>query len=228
MTARTEVGSVNVAELILCDVSKMALLSHFPRTELFQGDQKLGGPQVRDWAEWQKPYVNGVVLIWPPAEIRSYINPLREKYDSKSQSYSEAHVSLTPPFRNPPTDHDWQTLESAAKQFASFDITLGPAEGWLSQSVIYLEVRPVEQLLKLRDGLLETQLFGEPSFRSFVPHMTITEGLSGIPVTAELLVMLHKTIQVRSFYCDHLTYLRPDASFSFRAERSIALGRWKL
>jgi hypothetical protein len=183
---------------------------------------------VRDWAEWQKPYVNGVVLIWPPADIRSYVNPLRQQHDPVSQSYCEAHVSLTPPFRTPPTDQDWQMLESAAKQFASFDTTLGPPRGWLARSVICLDVRPAAHLQKLRDGLLATGLFEEPAFEIFAPHMTITEGLSGIPVTAELLTMLGNIVEERSFHCDHLTYARPDASFRFKAERPIALGPGKI
>ena len=183
---------------------------------------------MRDWAEWQKSYLHGVLLIWPPAEIRAHMNWLREKYDPVSQSYCEAHVSLTPPFRKQPSEQDWQAVESVLKKFAAIDITLGPTNAWLAQSVIYLEVRPVEDLEKLRDALLATGLFAQPSFQSFVPHLTITEGLSDVPVTAELLAALENSIPQRAFRCDHLTYAKPNGSFCFTAERSIMLGPRKV
>jgi 2'-5' RNA ligase len=180
---------------------------------------------MHDWAEWQKAYLNGVVLIWPPADIRSTINSLRARYDPVSHSYCEAHISLTTPFVRAPSRNDWRAVQEAAAEFAPFDISIGPISSWLGQSVIYLEVRPYDHLEKLREALLATKLFASSPFKEFVPHMTITEGLSGLPVSEQLVAELQNTVKGGSFRCDHLTYVQPDQHFHFKVERLIELSK---
>ncbi|MGH6815131.1 MAG: 2'-5' RNA ligase family protein, partial [Hyphomicrobiaceae bacterium] len=175
--------------------------------------------------EWLKSYRHGVVPIGPPDEVRSPMNALPERYDPVSQSHCEAHISLTPPFLHAPTEPNWHAIERAVEPFEPFDIALGPVNGWLSQSVIYLEVRPAADLECLNEALLATRLFAEPQFKTFVPHLTITEGFSSIPVTDDLFDTLKKAVAARSFYCDRLAYVRPDENFRFWIERTIVLGR---
>jgi hypothetical protein len=96
---------------------------------------------MEDWSDWQKSYLNGVLLIMPPADIAAIVNPLRETYDPISQSYCTAHISLTPTFRSAPDETAWQALSRIAGGFPCIDIVLGPPKGWLHQSVIYLNVQ---------------------------------------------------------------------------------------
>ena len=53
--------------------------------------------EIRHWEEWQKRYRFGVLLILPPNPPMAQVNALRAKYDPRSQSYCDAHISLTVP-----------------------------------------------------------------------------------------------------------------------------------
>jgi 2'-5' RNA ligase len=179
--------------------------------------------EMNGWAEWQKEYSHGVVLIWPPDEIRSQINALRARYDPVSQSCAEAHVSLTPPFLHAPSEQDWVKLRRVAAGHTRFDIAFGPVSAF-GLSVIYLEVHPLERLEDLRSSLLATGLFARALHKDFVPHMTITEGLSSVPVSQDLLAELRRSTTGGSFHCDRLAYIRPDQNFHFEVERFLELG----
>jgi 2'-5' RNA ligase len=178
---------------------------------------------MNGWAEWQRDYAHGVVLIWPPDEIRSRINALRAKYDPVSQSYAEAHVSLTPPFLHAPSEENWVKLRRAAASHAPFDVAFGPVNAF-ALSVIYLEVHPFQRLDDLRSSLLATGLFARALHKNFVPHMTITEGLSSVPVSQDLLTDLRRSTRGGCFHCDRLAYIRPDRNFHFEVERFLELG----
>ena len=177
---------------------------------------------MQHWSEWQKSYAHGVILIWPPDDVRSRINPLRATYDPVSQSCCEAHISLTPPFRRQPSEQDWQAVHQALARHAPLDITYGPVNSF-ALDVIYLEIHPFEPLAALRDALLATGLFAAPAHADFVPHMTITEGLSSIPITAELLGKLRATVAGGTFRCSDLAYMRPNEDFHFKLTRRAAL-----
>jgi 2'-5' RNA ligase len=176
-----------------------------------------------DGFEWQKAYVHGVVLIWPSNDVRAQINPIRARYDPVSQSYCEAHISLTPPLLHVPVEGDWQLIEQAAACFAPFDINFGPVNSF-GLSVIYLEVHPADRLAELRDALLATRLFANSDL-NFVPHLTLTEGLSDMPVSQRLLDELQRAVPAGSFRCNHLVHIRPDQNFHFTVQRRIEFGK---
>jgi 2'-5' RNA ligase len=102
------------------------------------------------------------------------------------------------------------------------DITYGPVNSF-GLDVIYLEIHPFEPLAALRDALLATGLFAAPEHADFVPHMTITQGHSGIPITAELLDKLRATVAGGTFRLSDLAYIRPDENFHFTVRRSVVL-----
>lgn len=178
---------------------------------------------MQHWAEWQRAYVHGVILVWPPEDVRSRINPLRTIHDPVSQSACEAHISLTPPFRASPSEQDWQAIDRAIAQHPPMDITYGPVNSF-GLNVIYLEVHPFGALAALRNALLASGLFAAPEHATFVPHMTITEGLSGIQITTELLDGLRTTVAGGTFRLRDLAYIRPDKNFHFAVKRTVVLG----
>ena len=68
---------------------------------------------------WQREYRFGVLLIYPPDPPLLQVNALRAKYDPRSQSACDAHISLTIPLPRPPTGGQCLELESIASGIAT-------------------------------------------------------------------------------------------------------------
>ena len=49
------------------------------------------------WEKWQRDYQYGLILIMPPDEVAGRINPLRAKYDPKTDAFCPAHITLSDP-----------------------------------------------------------------------------------------------------------------------------------
>jgi hypothetical protein len=46
------------------------------------------------WEKWQRNYRLGLIVIMPPDEVASRINPLCAKYDPRTYAYCPAHITL--------------------------------------------------------------------------------------------------------------------------------------
>ncbi len=182
-------------------------------------------PPVGDWESWQTPYRYGALALWPPESVREPVNRWRERLDPKSHSYCEAHVTLTQPFKARVTDETLERLASLLADETPFEVTWGPLRSFLPSPVLWLEVQPRRHILALRRALHQTGLFdlSLPHTDGFVPHMTVTEGLSGAPVDEALHRALGPEFAGGTFVCDRIVLLRPDASFRFRVAEEIAL-----
>ncbi len=77
----------------------------------------------------------------------------------------------------------------------------------------------------MREALHETGHFNlaikHPE--NFIPHMTITEGLSGATVDEELLDKLQGESGKGSFWCEELALIVPDEDFRLRVARVLPL-----
>lgn len=177
------------------------------------------------WEDWQKPYQFGTLVIWPPKEIRKLVNMQREHIDPVSQSYCEAHISVTQPLIRKPNDDEWHDLETTISDFGSFDISYGPLNSFLPYPCIWYEIKPAEKVLNLRNLLHQTGFFNlamkHPE--NFIPHMTITEGLSGPEVNDDLLNTLQQESGRGSFKCQELAYIIPDKNFRFKVKKVLPL-----
>ncbi len=175
---------------------------------------------------WKKPYRHGTLVIRPPQVVRNYVNQWRQQYDPVSHSYAEAHITLTQPFRNPVGDRVLSEIESLLAPERPFEISYGPLRSFLPSPVLWLEVQPADRVLALRQKLHELGLFdlSLPHTEDFVPHMTVTEGLSGTPVDEELHRMLAARIADGSFLCSKIAFIQPDDDFRFQVIREIPLG----
>jgi len=164
-------------------------------------------------------------VIWPPSPIREQLNRLRQDFDPVSLEHAEAHITLTQPFKGPVTRGLMDQLVALLAREDSFAITYGPLRSWLPSPVLWLEVQPSERVLELRRKLHALGVFdlSLPHTEDFVPHMTITEGLSGPCVDDHLFNKLEGRVKVGSFKCTSVVYLRPDKQFRFRVEREIRL-----
>jgi len=179
------------------------------------------------WEDWQKPYEHGTIVIWPPDEVRAIVNAQRQANDPLSQSYCETHISVTQPLLREPSIEQWSMLEDVAHSKEPFKIRYGPLQSFLPYPCIWYQVEPAGKVLDLRSALHQTSLFNvemkHPA--NFIPHMTITEGLSGPDVTENLLVALQSESGCGRFTVRALAWIVPDSVFHFSIRRTLGLGR---
>lgn len=178
------------------------------------------------WEDWQKEYVHGAMVIWPPVEVREIVNRQRERYDPKSAAICETHITLTQPLLRQLEPLDWKEVEQIAGQFQPFEISYGPLKSFLPYPCIWYNIQPMDRVLEIREALHKTGFFNLslPHPEDFIPHMTITEELSGPKVTEELLVNLQAQSQPGKFTCSEITLIVPDNNFTFHARRQFPLG----
>jgi len=177
--------------------------------------------------DWQKDYQHGTLVIWPTGDAARVSNQLRMLHDPQTHEYCSAHITVTQPFRSPPTDHTWSLIDQIVQATPPFWIHVGPIEFFGQSSIVKFDVEPKSVINSLRQQLHATGLFNLtlPHTDGFTPHMTISE--SGLPAdgadatTVEVLNTLYETMQFRA---SRLTYIRPDPSFCFHEERSFAFG----
>jgi hypothetical protein len=55
-------------------------------------------PKGSSWLTWQRAYRYGLLVIVPPPEIASVLDPIRERLDPESAATFGAHITVTPPF----------------------------------------------------------------------------------------------------------------------------------
>ena len=179
------------------------------------------------WKEWQREYVHGTFVIWPPDGERARVNELRGRYDPVSQRVCDAHVTVTQPLRRAPSVDDWRRLAAVVAAVPAFRVDYGPLGTFLPYPCIWFAVQPVERVLSLRTTLHATGLFdlGSPHPERFLPHMTITEGMSGPPVDHALFEQLQATIEGGSFECTSLAHIVPDDDFRFAVAGRLPLRR---
>lgn len=177
--------------------------------------------------DWKKDFIYGTLLIWPSDSVRNSVNALRTKYDPESQQVCDAHITLTQPFLNQPSDEDWQEIHSVLAQHTSFDIHYGPIEVFGSSPVVKFDIVPKEKILALRNALHATQLFNLalPFTEGFIPHMTISEhGFSDLEEAKQAASTLNSSYQSGSFTCAEIAYVKPDDTFHFEEIRLLPLG----
>ena len=133
------------------------------------------------WEPWQHAYRHGTLAIWPPKVVRHSVNQWREQFDPTSHSYAEAHITVTQPFRRPVTQDVLDRVTAILHAEDEFELTYGPLRSFLPSPVLWLEVQPAQRVVELRRKLHSTGAFdlSLPHTEDYVPHMTITEGLSG-------------------------------------------------
>jgi 2'-5' RNA ligase len=178
------------------------------------------------WADWQKDYRLGILLVLPAEPVRSQINLLRAKYDPQSHEIAEAHISLTVPLRNEPNIGQWAELERIAARFEAFPISYGPLVPFLPKGGAALDIAPQAQLDRLRLALEASEVFaGAPPRRyPFWAHMTIAE-FASVETTHQLVRDLDGArTPTGQFFCDRVSYLVPDEEFRFVERRSLKLG----
>jgi len=181
---------------------------------------------MEGWANWQKRLEFGIFVIWPPDEIRMEINKLREEYDPVSQSYCEAHITLSTPLKKELNSADWSQLADICRRVEPFEIKYGPPKVFELKPVVYLAVFPESELKELYVTFLDICLFCDeppPPF-DFVPHMTISEfGVKTDEEAKKLKNRLEKISISGCFICDSVAFIKPDENFHFSIHKTLPL-----
>lgn len=181
---------------------------------------------VGDWTDWQRNYLPGLFVIWPPDALREAVNRLRAAYDPVSQLTIEAHITLSQPFLSMPTEKEWAVLAQIVAGFKPFEIRYGPVDTFFPSPVIYLAIQPQESVLALRQALHDTGLFNLtlPFTEGFVPHMTITEGRSQRPVDEQALAEIRAQAPSGTFLLSEIAHVVPDKHFHLESKKRLRLG----
>jgi 2'-5' RNA ligase len=176
------------------------------------------------WEPWMHGYRFGVILILPPEPLRSAVNQLRRAHDPRSQSYCEAHISLTVPLPRGPSIAEWEELISLAAGAETFEVRCGPLKHYLPHPGVCLEVAPQQSLDELRRTIESARVFRQspPRKYPFPAHMTIAEFVTA-EQTLGLMDQLAHSAPIGSFICDRLSYVVPDSSFRFQQQATLPL-----
>lgn len=180
---------------------------------------------VSAWETWQQEYRYGVLLIHPPDPLRAEVSALRARYDPRSQSYCDAHISLTIPLPRPLEEADWVDLESAAGTLAPIALSYGPLKHYLPYPGVCLDIRPQAELDRLLEALESASAFRDASPRRypFSAHMTIAEFIT-VEETERLMVELEELAPSGTFLCDAVSYAVPDDAMHFSERQRLRLG----
>ncbi len=180
------------------------------------------------WEDWQKEYKYGAFYIFPPTGIIEQIDELRKTYDSKSASYSQAHISLSESLRNPLSEEQLKELETALSKLETFTIHFGPLRSFPPNPGVTYAISPEDKFMQLRSVAHTTSLFNgvELKHKDVAPHMTIAEFIS-LEDTAKLLGKLKGNVPEGDFLCDHIEYRVPNKDFYFEQVLIIPFGTKK-
>lgn len=175
--------------------------------------------------EMQRVYACGTLVIWPPDEVREVVNFWRSRFDPQSQAICEAHITLTQPFLWEPDEHEFDLIKHVVASHRSFRIEYGPLNSFLPYPCVYLEVRPSEPILRLRDDLHHLGMFDltQPHTEGFVPHLSITDGYPDAEQSRLILAALERDAPRGTFICARASYIRPDDDYHFKIERQFSL-----
>jgi 2'-5' RNA ligase len=178
------------------------------------------------WEGWQREYRYGAFYVFPPPGIIEPIDQLRRKYDPKSDSYCQAHVSLSEPLRSPLTDEKFQELHDALSSVKPFEMHYGPLRIFPPYPGVVCAITPDDEFMKLRSRIHETSLFkGQQLMREYIkPHMTIAEFIT-IERTFELLDELSGKVLEGTFLCSAIEYAIPNHGFYFERVLRLPLGK---
>ena len=182
---------------------------------------QVGFPRGATWPTWQRDYRYGTLVILPPSNLASALDPIRARLDPVSAATIGAHVTLTPPFATAPTSADEERVLTAIRGVASMRLQLDRPTRFSGSSVLYLPVVPAEALGKLREVLLAIGLFrlDLPHTTDFVPHLTLSE-FGSAPAVREAELPPPKAM---AFLAETVTWVVPDEAFHFTVRRTFTL-----
>ena len=178
------------------------------------------------WEKWQRDYVFGLILIIPPDDIASQVNPLRAKYDPRTYAYCPAHITLSDPLGLEMTSEHDQEIRHILSSIEPFMLHFDGPHASKERGGVGYSIHPRKPIDALRSALHEGSVFTrEPYYtRTIAPHMTIAEFVT-IEESWQILDEIKGTAPTGSFLCDRLEFIVPDINMRFQQVKSYALGK---
>jgi hypothetical protein len=182
--------------------------------------------ETSHWEPWQLEYRLGLILIVPPREIVELIDPLRERYDPKSQAICSTHISLSEPLTKAFTPALEDELLRILAQVAPFEMRFTALYASRQFPGVAYRIEPEDKFYELRHAVHSSTAFEGSEFgrKHRPPHMTIAEFIS-IEDGLLLRDQLAESAPVGAFTCDRLELIVPDDSFHFQRIRQFPLGK---
>jgi 2'-5' RNA ligase len=176
-------------------------------------------PVGGSWPMWQRDYRYGALVIMPPPNLASALDPIRERLDPVSAARIGAHITLTPPFAAAPSSADEERVRTAIRGVASMRLQLDRPTQFSGSSVIYLPVVPTQAFGMLREVLLATGLFrlDLPHTTDFVPHLTLSEFATAPAVPGADIA----PPEAMAFLAEAVAWVVPDEAFHFTVRRTF-------
>ena len=178
-------------------------------------------PKGRGWPTWQRDYRYGTLVIMPPPNLASALDPIRARLDPASAALIGAHITLTPPFAAAPSSADEERVRTVIGGSALMRLRLDRPTRFSGSSVVYLPVVPTQPFLGLRAVLLATDLFrlDLPHTADFVPHLTLSEfGTEPAAVGANI-----PEPEAMAFVVERVAWVVPDEEVRFTVRRTFML-----
>ena len=176
---------------------------------------------------WERPFLPGILLVFPPDRTRAKVDRLRWKLDPDSAAKVPAHITVTQPFRDQPDDEAFARVRDVLAGFEPFEVKYGPLRNFLPCPCIWFRIEPTGMLVEMRRALHATGLFNTdlPHTDDFIPHMSVTDGKPCAEETEELFRDLRGKVRGGRFKVDRLAYTRPDWQLRFLTVAELPLGK---
>ena len=178
------------------------------------------------WDEWMLEYRYGALYIFPPNGVIQPVDELRKKYDPRSASYRQAHISLSEPLPKPLSASQISESKTALCKIQPFYAHYGPLVSFPPHPGVVYSIQPQDRFKELRSIVHSTSPFANVSLKrqDIAPHMTIAEFIT-LERTDELLRELRGTVQQGRFLCESIEYAVPNQGFYFERVFRIPIGQ---
>ncbi|MDJ0759205.1 MAG: 2'-5' RNA ligase family protein [Woeseiaceae bacterium] len=175
------------------------------------------------WADWQRAYRFGVLLILPPAGIAEEFNRLRQRYDPASAAISPTHISVSRPLVAELTDTVREEISGILSGVEPFELYFEKPHASPDYAGVSFPVYPQSAIDKLKQIVHRASVFDSAGHeRDDIPaHITVAEFIS-IDESLALAARLEAKATKTTFTCDRLTLVVPDEHFRFREMASFA------
>jgi 2'-5' RNA ligase len=179
-------------------------------------------PKGSGWLAWQRAYRYGLLVIVPPPELASVLDPIRERLDPVSAATFGAHITVTPPFAAAPSAADEERVQMVIRSTAPTRLRLQRPMQFSGSSVVYLPVVPIKGVSALRTALLATGLFrlDLPHTNDFVPHLTLSEFGRANEEAFRASLPQPKAM---AFVLDRVAWVVPDEAVHFTVRRTFLM-----
>ena len=177
------------------------------------------------WKEWQKDYRLGLILILPPPEVASIINPLKLKYDPESYYTCPAHISISDPLQKKMTPELDEEITKILNNIHPFRLFYDKAEASKEHPGVAYPISPQEPIDNLKEKLHQASIFKGKTYkrRNIPAHMTIAEFVS-IEESWQICKEIQDIAPGGSFLCNQLELIIPDINMQFHKVKTYTLG----